>query len=234
MREVENVLQAFGWLMWVSVRSCRRGGSGKRREGESTGQHCGLGVRDQRPERGESSLQQSAQMDKILYFAYGSNMSTPRLGERSPSAHTVAVARLQRHRLRFHKGGRDGSGKCDADFTDDEADVVFGVVFEIAAAEKLQLDEHEGLGKGYEEKRVSIYTEDGRVLEALTYYATSIDPELKPYDWYKEHVLRGAREHGLPWEHIESIAAVEAIPDPDSPRCERELAIYRDRPLESD
>jgi cation transport regulator ChaC len=165
-------------------------------------------------------------MDKIFYFSYGSNMSTARLEQRTPSARAVAVARLQRHRLRFHKIGRDSSGKCDVEFTDDATDVVYGVVFEIAASEKLQLDEHEGLKKGYEEKRVSIHTKGGKELEALTYYATSIDPALRPYDWYKEHVLRGAREHGLPRGYVDSIAAVGAVPDPDTPRCERELAIY--------
>jgi cation transport regulator ChaC len=169
-------------------------------------------------------------MDKVFYFSYGSNMSTARLGHRTPSARAVAVARLQRHRLRFHKRGKDSSGKCDAEFTDDATDVVYGVVFEIAASEKLQLDEHEGLNRGYDEKRVLIWTEDGKELEALTYYATSIDPALKPYDWYKEHVVRGAREHGLPREYVESIAAVEAVTDPDGPRCERELGIYPDWP----
>lgn len=169
-------------------------------------------------------------MDTIYYFSYGSNMSTLRLAHRAPSVRALAVARLQRHRLRFHKRGKDSSGKCDAELTGDATDVVYGVVFEIAASEKLRLDEHEGLNKGYEEKRVSIWTEDGKELEALTYYATNIDPALKPYDWYKEHVVRGAREHGLPREYVESIAAVEAVPDPDSPRCARELGIYLDRP----
>ena len=166
-------------------------------------------------------------MDTTYYFSYGSNMSTPRLAHRAPSLRALTVAQLQGHRLRFHKRGKDSSGKCDAELTDDATDVVYGIVFEIAASEKLQLDEHEGLHKGYEEKRVLVYTEYGKEIEALTYYATRIDPALKPYDWYKEHVLRGAREHGLPWEYVESIAAVEAIPDPDTPRCERELAIYR-------
>lgn len=165
-------------------------------------------------------------MDKIYYFSYGSNMSTPRLAHRAPSVRAVGVARLQRHRLRFHKRGKDGSGKCDAQLTDDSTDIVYGVVFEIGASEKLRLDEHEGLKKGYEEKHVSIFMDDGSELEAHTYYATCTDPALKPYDWYKEHVIRGAREHGLPWDYVESIAAVEAIPDPDIPRRERELAIY--------
>lgn len=166
-------------------------------------------------------------MDTMLYFSYGSNMSTPRLTDRVPSAHAVAVARLYKHRLKFHKKSKDNSGKCDAEYTNDEKDVVYGVVFEIAASEKPELDRKEGLGKGYGEKNVSVYTHDGKELKVITYYATSTDPELKPYEWYKEHVVRGAREHGLPAEYINAILAVEAVPDPDKTRHERELSIYR-------
>ena len=59
------------------------------------------------------------------------------------------------------------------------------------------------------------------------YYATDIDPSLRPYHWYKRHVLIGARENNLPAEYIEHIEAIEAIDDPDKQRCSREIAIYR-------
>jgi cation transport regulator ChaC len=166
-------------------------------------------------------------METMLYFSYGSNMSTPRLKERVPSARAIAVARLHKHRLKFHKKSKDNSGKCDAECTNDEKDVVYGVVFEIAASEKPELDKHEGLKNGYEEKSVSVNTDDGKELKAVTYYATNVDSKLKPYEWYKEHVIRGAHEHGLPAKYISTISAVEAMPDPDKSRHERELSIYR-------
>jgi gamma-glutamylcyclotransferase len=162
----------------------------------------------------------------MLYFAYGSNMSTPRLLERVPSARAVAVARLHKHRLQFHKKGRDNSGKGDVECTNDQKDVVYGVVFEIAVSEKPGLDRYEGLKNGYEEKSVPIHARDGEELIAVTYYATNIDPELKPYEWYKEHVVRGAREHGLPADYINIILGVEVVTDPDKSRHERELSIY--------
>lgn len=87
-------------------------------------------------------------------------MSTPRLRKRVPSACVVAVARLLKHRLKFHKKSKDDSGKCDAECTNDEKDVVYGVVFGIAASEKPELDKHEGLNDGYEEKSVSIYAKE--------------------------------------------------------------------------
>ena len=163
-------------------------------------------------------------MSTILYFAYGSNMSTRRLVARVPSAKAISVAMLRGHRLEFHKIGKDGSAKCDIASTSDLTDVVYGVVFAIPHSEKSMLDGIEGLGYGYAEKDVVVVSENGEVFEAVTYCATNIDASLKPRDWYVEHVLRGAREHGLPVEYIREIEAIESIPDPEN--YEKEMAIY--------
>jgi gamma-glutamylcyclotransferase len=166
-------------------------------------------------------------MDTMLYFSYGSNMSTPRLTDRVPSARAITIARLHNHKLKFHKKSDDGSGKCDAEFTNDAEDVVYGVVFQIFVSEKGALDKKEGLGKGYEEKKVTVIKQNGETLDVVTYYATRTDLSLKPYDWYKEHVIRGAREHGLPLEYIAIIDAINSMSDPKKERHEKELSIYR-------
>lgn len=163
-------------------------------------------------------------MSTILYFAYGSNMSTRRLVARVPSAKVISVAVLRGYRLEFHKLGKDDSAKCDVACTGDSTDVVYGVVFAISLSEKRELDGIEGLGKGYAEKDVIVVSESGKTLEAVTYYATNIDVSLKPRDWYVEHVLRGAREHRLPVEYIKRIESIESIPDPEN--YEKEMAIY--------
>ncbi|MGI9303694.1 MAG: gamma-glutamylcyclotransferase family protein, partial [Gammaproteobacteria bacterium] len=115
----------------------------------------------------------------MLYFAYGSNLSTTRLADRIPSPPAVTIAQLREHRLSFRKNGKDGSGKCDIESTSNPKDVVHGVVFRITASDKLELDSIEGLGYGYEEKQVSAVTTDGDTLEAVTYYATHIDTSLE-------------------------------------------------------
>jgi cation transport regulator ChaC len=164
----------------------------------------------------------------MKYFAYGSNMSTRRIQERVPSATKVAVGALQSHQLRFHKySTRDESGKCDAFKTSDAKDRLFGVVFEIAEEEKAGLDQTEGLGYGYDEKTAEVHLFDGTVVQAFTYIATNIDESLRPLDWYKEHVVRGARENELPEYYVKLLEARECDEDPDSVRRDRELAVYR-------
>lgn len=167
-------------------------------------------------------------MGKLLYFSYGSNMSTPRINKRIDSATVVATAQLYQHSLQFHKKSVDGSAKCDIMHTMNPDDIVHGVVFEILASEKHVLDRYEGLGNGYNEKQVSIILPYGESVRATTYYATHIDASLRPYRWYKEHVLRGAREHALPAEYITAIEAIASVPDPDQDNHVKELSIYSD------
>lgn len=97
----------------------------------------------------------------MLCFCYGSNMSRRRLQARVPSARFVAVAELPCHQLRFHKAAMDGSAKCDAYQTGITDDRVIGVVYEIADDEKPDLDKHEALGRGYNEKQVEVTTRTG-------------------------------------------------------------------------
>lgn len=162
----------------------------------------------------------------MLYFSYGSNMSCKRLRDRVPSVKYCDTATLVGHTLRFHKKSIDGSGKCDAFMTNCPADEIIGVVFEIDEAEKPILDEREGLGKGYDEKEVLLASSSSGEIKALTYVASSIDETLKPYQWYKYHVLVGAKENGLPEEYIMKISEIEAIEDPKQERHEREMEIY--------
>lgn len=166
---------------------------------------------------------------KVLYFAYGSNMSAERLQARIPSARFVTTAKLPSHRLTFHKKGVDNSAKCDVVASDDPTDFVYGAVFEFLASEKSLLDKIEGVR--YRDALFDLMTDAGETLQALLYYvadkAAHTDPGLKPYHWYREHVVFGARQAGLPQDYIDQLATVKSIDDPDNQRHERELEIYR-------
>ena len=163
----------------------------------------------------------------IAYFAYGSNMCLSRIRQRIPAAHPIGVAVLSGHVLRWHKKSNDGSGKCDAFATDVPADRVIGVVFEIPEADKALLDRVEGLDAGYDEKAAQVLLADGESKEAVFYVAASsaIDASQIPYDWYKEHVERGARDFELPEAYRERIAATPSKPDPDTARAAKQRAI---------
>jgi len=154
-------------------------------------------------------------------------MSLPRLRGRVPGAERVGVFTLAEHSLKFHKvSKKDGSGKCDAQFTGSPDDFVIGALFEISDNEKVALDTAEGLGYGYQDKTIQVSDGQGKIIEAITYYATNTNPSLQPYSWYLCHVIYGAKETGVPASYLTTIESTRSTEDPDRERDVKERAIY--------
>ncbi len=170
-------------------------------------------------------------MAKFLHFGYGSNMLLKKLQNdgckdkhrRCPTAEKKSNCKIKKHRLRFWKKSKDGSGKCYIEYTGNDEDVVYGVLFYIDEIDHGYLSREEGAtsqNSGYKEEKVSVITVDGEV-EAFTYTINGedkIDKTRKPYHWYKEQVVQGAKERGLPEGYIKKIDDVESIPDQDPER----------------
>jgi gamma-glutamylcyclotransferase (GGCT)/AIG2-like uncharacterized protein YtfP len=161
----------------------------------------------------------------MTYFSYGSNMLGQRMTARVPGARLMGAACLRGHRLAWHKVNVDGSGKCDV--VPDSDSAVWGVLYDIDHEGKRALDGFEGLGRGYAEKRVSVEHGD-RMVAAFTYYATETRGDLLPYGWYRDIVLRGALQNGLPADYVESIETVEVLTDPDDHRRRENERLLRD------
>jgi gamma-glutamylcyclotransferase (GGCT)/AIG2-like uncharacterized protein YtfP len=163
--------------------------------------------------------------ETMLYFAYGPDISSRWMRHLLASARPSTRGWLAQHRLYFHKLGTDGSGKCDAFFTGNDKDNILGVLYEVDAAQKEALGQAEEFADGYTEKAVTIITDEGKKINAFTYCAANIETTLKPFHWYKGHVLIGAREFDFPGEYISQFLSIESIDDPDTSRESRELAI---------
>jgi cation transport regulator ChaC len=104
------------------------------------------------------------------YFAYGSNMLVERLraANRAPSARPVSHARLDGWRLRFDKRSTDGSGKCHLE--PQPGACVHGVVYRLDENDFRTLDQAEGVGSGYERKRIrKVLLGDGSEVDAFAY-----------------------------------------------------------------
>jgi hypothetical protein len=158
----------------------------------------------------------------IHYFAYGSNLHPVRLQERVPSAELVGTVELKRHCLTFHKKSHDGSSKCNILETGNERHSVHGAIYRMHPAHKTVLDGFEGKGNGYIDSHINLL-HSGQEYRCFTYRAqqTHIVEELKPYHWYKELVLLGARYLQFPEHYVSAIASIESMDDPDAPRRAR-------------
>lgn len=152
-------------------------------------------------------------------------MSFKRLQQRTPSAVPLGTFSLPKHQIVFHKHGRDDSAKCDAYYTGVSDNIVIGRLYEIAEIEKPALDRAEGLGNGYEEKVIRVFNAKNS-FKAVTYYATNLNNTLKPFTWYKQHVLMGAREANLPVEYICILESIPAVEDYDKIREAQQLSIH--------
>lgn len=150
---------------------------------------------------------------KVLYFAYGSNMSTERVRSRIASARPIGRTYLRDKKVLFNKCSKDGSGK--ANLIDSPGDVAWGVLYEIDAQDLDRLDRIEG---GYHRVQVQVCRPDGWVVDAVTYLSTNLTNDPVAYDCYKRLVLSGAREHNLPQDYI---AYLEQLPSkPNRTRSE--------------
>ena len=166
------------------------------------------------------------QVTAMLYFAYGSNMSSRRFQARVPSGRQLGVAALHGHVLAFHKKSIDGSAKCGLVDTGNPDDRVYGVLYSFDADQLPQLDLAEGNGYSYHRRTVEVAPGRGAMLQVKCYFAADVSSGLVPYSWYREHVLAGARVAGLPAWYIAQISSIECLDDPDERRHARELSIY--------
>ena len=154
----------------------------------------------------------------MFYFAYGSNMLIARLAERVPSVRPAGRAWLTGHQLHFHLNGSDESGKCNILFTGNDSDIVHGALYELDADRLERL--HAAEGPPYAFVELEVGTPQGSVL-AATYRGRPeyLDDRLVPFDWYRDFVTHGAREHGLPGDYIARLEAVPTWRDADSGRA---------------
>ena len=161
----------------------------------------------------------------VFYFAYGSNLCVHRLEHRAPGVVTLGAASLEGFRLRWHKRGADGSGKCSILRSFARSATVHGALFLIPRASMLRLDQVEGVGVGYEKVTVRVRAASGTV-GARTYIAsaTHVDDSLRPYAWYRDLVVSGARALSLPARYVEELRRIETWKDEDRTRARRNLA----------
>ena len=159
---------------------------------------------------------------RVYYFAYGSNMSSERVQRRVPSSISLGTLRLFGYRLCTNKKSKDGSSKCNLIIDDDT--IVWGVLYSLLESELPKLHRAEGLGYGYEEKRVHIqYNEETISVFFYVAQSTHICHDLLPYEWYMKYVQMGAIEHQLPKEYMFRIMNWPTQIDANSERRESNI-----------
>ena len=150
----------------------------------------------------------SGATDRALYFAYGSNLLSERMRSRVASARAVCAAWVDGHRLCCGKLGRDGTGK--ATLVKDDSARVWGALYSVAVTDWQVLD---GFEPGYARITLAVTTVRRESLLATAYLAPVTADAPVPLASYKQIIVAGAREHGLPAEYIASLLSLPEQPD---------------------
>ena len=145
--------------------------------------------------------------DKIMHFAYGSNMDSNRLVKRIGNVSSAQRAFLSGFRFEFNKLSYRlqtvyGNIMVDIDST------VWGVLMEITQSQLDKLDISEGVENGhYRQEKVIVITDDDVEHEAITYIAEEkwVKDGMKPTETYRDYVINGANEFQLPPEYVERV-----------------------------
>ena len=95
--------------------------------------------------------------------------------------------------------------------------VVLAALFSIDKKELRILDRVEGAGYHREKLQPRVA---GKTFDAVTYFASTslIDSALKPFHWYKNLVVEGAKYLSFPKEYLEFLNGFESIQDQNDQR----------------
>ncbi|NMM41542.1 gamma-glutamylcyclotransferase family protein [Pseudoalteromonas arctica] len=161
----------------------------------------------------------------VYNFSFGSNMSSSRLLARLPNATRIGTAILAGYELTFDMVSTDGSGKGNVRPSNDKNAQVYGVVYQLNDAEKTILDAIEG--PRYDCVDIQVTLLDGQQVAAHCYIANTTDAQILPYDWYMQHVHRGALEAAVPNAYSDAIKSWPTCQDSDTVRAATEFAVHQ-------
>jgi gamma-glutamylcyclotransferase (GGCT)/AIG2-like uncharacterized protein YtfP len=142
-----------------------------------------------------------SQLNRTLYFAYGSNMDPAQMEKRCPGADYFSIGMLPEHRLAFTRYSTNrGCGVADA--IRHKRGKVWGVVFSITPKDLARLDDNEGYRadrppekNSYNRKRCKVWRDgnedDG--LDVWIYFAVRQPGAPRPNAPYKQHLTDGAK-----------------------------------------
>jgi gamma-glutamylcyclotransferase (GGCT)/AIG2-like uncharacterized protein YtfP len=134
---------------------------------------------------------------RVIYFAYGSNMSKERLINRISPYYRAYPAILNGYKFKYNKQSIDGSSKANIEKCNESN--VHGICYEIDHEKFEQL---KSIEKGYTSLYVQISEyNQARETAALTFISLDLS-SAKPTESYRDIILEGAKEWEIDREYV--------------------------------
>lgn len=128
----------------------------------------------------------------VLYFAYGSNLSTSQMETRCPGSYVVGPAQLAGYRLTFDHSSRMWGGGV-ADIVPDPQSEVWGLLYALTQEDIERLDRFEGYPSLYRREIVRVADAGGARRDAWSYMVARSEGAVPPSTRYL-NVLRAAAD----------------------------------------
>jgi gamma-glutamylcyclotransferase len=132
----------------------------------------------------------------ILYFAYALDLNRKLMKERAPESRPRVTATLPNFKLVFLGWSRQWKGGI-ATLRGAHGSKASGGVYEITDKDLRRLDNLEGYPRESNRINVTVFSEDGEALKAVTYIKTGQAEETKPSPEYVAIVQQGYRDWGI-------------------------------------
>ena len=148
-----------------------------------------------------------------LYFAYGSNLRSAQMARICPGHVFLGPARLEGYRLAFTLPDAEWRGGV-ADIIESHGDEVWGALYRLTDADLLPLDAYEGFdprgpseSNDYARRKIRLASTPRDILqaEAWTYFVREPQGHVAPSALYRDVLIEGAIERGLPAAYIETM-----------------------------
>jgi gamma-glutamylcyclotransferase len=148
-----------------------------------------------------------------LYFGYGSNLRGAQMHRHCPGHGFLGIACLAGHRLAFTLPDEEWQGGV-ADVVADGKEEVWGALYRITEQNLAALDAYEGFDpegpaepNAYVRRQVEVTDGRGRTVRGVwCYFVRRPHDHVAPGAAYRAALLAGARERGLPADHLRRMA----------------------------
>ncbi|MFC1983759.1 gamma-glutamylcyclotransferase family protein [Chloroflexota bacterium] len=132
----------------------------------------------------------------MYYFTYASNLNKKQMRERASESKPMFVATLPNYRIAFAGWSRRWRGGY-ATIVLSRGDGVLGAVYEVSEKDLRRLDSYEDCPRSYNRINVTVFDEDGNVIEVVTYIKAGRIEETQPSKEYLTVIQQGYRDWGL-------------------------------------
>jgi gamma-glutamylcyclotransferase (GGCT)/AIG2-like uncharacterized protein YtfP len=134
--------------------------------------------------------------ETVFYFAYATNLNQQQMREYCPESQSRFLATLPNYELVFAGWSRQWRGG-QATIKPIKGEKVLGAIYEVSEGCLRQLDKYEGSPASYDRLTVTVFSEDGEPIPAVTYIKSGQLNESAPSPAYLAIIQQGYRDWGI-------------------------------------